>query len=172
MIIACGGHRELIISEKLYLASIGASYAEQGHTIVSGNAPGADQAYVIGASEVDPGLVELYLPWPTFEKAKIKPGNRFWTADQAWPRHIELASAASPGWDHVAPAGRLLCIRNAMVLFRWGQPADRFIALPDRTSHGWGGTGHAMRVAASLGIPVWLADRHHYWNPLEGLPTE
>jgi hypothetical protein len=172
MIIACVGRRDLRQSEKLYLESIGASYAEQGCTIVSGNAPGSDQSYALGASLVDGTLVELYLPWPNFERKAVLTGNKFWNASQAWERHVELATQASPGWDHIRDTVKPLCIRNAMIIYRWGTPVDLVIAYPDCSKHGWSGTGHSMRIAASLGIPVWLANKNTFWNPLEGLPVE
>jgi hypothetical protein len=171
--VACIGRRDLKLSEKCYLESVGALLAERGFTVCSGNAPGSDQAYAHGANLVDGRRVELYLPWATFERKWVDKHNTVWLASQAWPKHVELAASASPGWDRgVRETVKPLMIRNAMIIFRWGQPVDRVLAYPDCTKHGWSGTGHAMRVAATLGVPVWLVNKGRFWEPTEGMPQE
>lgn len=171
--IACVGRRDLRQSEKLYLESIGAKLAEQGWVITSGNAPGSDQSYAMGANLIAAEHVELYLPWKTFEKKWIDERNKVWVATQAWERHIELAASASPGWDYnVRETVKPLMIRNAMIVYRWGEPVQMVYAYPDCTKHGWSGTGHTMRVAAALGIPVFMINRGCFWNPADGMPQE
>lgn len=172
--VACIGRREVNLqSMRAYLEFLGAHYVERGFILSTGNAPGSDQLYALGAMMVDPTKVELYLPWKTFEKRAVIDGNKVWLADQAWEKHVELAASASPGWDYgIRETVKPLMIRNAMIIYRWAEPVDLVLAYPSYHKHGWSGTGHAMRVAASLGIPVWLVDRGCYWNPAEGMPQE
>jgi len=157
---------------RTYLEALGMHYAERGFVIASGNAPGSDQLYALGASSVRPENVELYLPWHSFEKQVVVEGNKVWVAAQAQERHIELAEAAAPAWGYMRDSVRQLMVRNAMIVYRWAEPVSLVLAYPDYTKRGWSGTGHGMRVAASLGIPIWLVDRGEYWNPAQGMPQE
>lgn len=155
------------------LEFFGARCVEDGFIVSSGNAPGSDQLYALGASLVNPTRVELYLPWANFEKKSVMAGNKVWLASQATERHVELAASASPGWDYgVRETVKPLMIRNAMIVARFGDPVRLVLAYPSYRKHGWSGTGHTMRVAAALGIPVWLVDRGRYWNPVEGQPID
>lgn len=158
---------------------------EGGDLLVSGNAPGSDQAFARGGSMVDPGLVELCLPWQDFEHAKFRPtiiedpdpdadvrcfrGNRIRLAQQATAEHIRIASWMHPHFDRARGATKNLFIRNAMMLIAEdGIRSSSVIAWPDRTKPGWSGTGHTMRCARYLGIPVWLAELGRWWGPNEG----
>jgi hypothetical protein len=160
------------MSDRDYLVSIGAFYAEQGFTLCTGNAPGADQLFALGGSSIDPAMVELYLPWANFERRAITEGNKIFQASQALPRHVELARASAPGFDEgIRDTVKPLLIRDAMIVYRFDDPVDLVLAWPNFTKRGWGGTGHAMRTAAALGIPVFLLNRWCYWNFLEGMPV-
>jgi len=171
--VACIGRREVPLhSMRTYLESLGALQAERGLIVSTGNAPGSDQLFALGASAVAPEHVELYLPWPNFERRCVVDGNKVWLASQALDKHVELAAAATPGWEHggVRDTVKPLMIRNAMIVLRWNEPVDLVLAYPSYHKRGWSGTGHAMRVAAQLGVPVWLIDRQIFWNPAEGQP--
>jgi len=158
-------------SMRCYLEFIGAHYAEMGFTVSTGNAPGSDQLFALGAGWQDASKVELYLPWQTFERKAILEGNQIWVAKEALDIHLELAESATNNWKHKSDAVKLLLIRDAMIVVRWNQPVDLVLAYPDYSVAGWGGTGHTMRVAGMLGIPVWLIDRGTFWSINEGMPT-
>lgn len=53
----------------------GAELVKAGHTIVSGNAPGADQAFARGGNSIDVTKVEVCLPWDGFEAHAVRIGN-------------------------------------------------------------------------------------------------
>jgi hypothetical protein len=44
--------------------------------------------------------------------------------------------------------------RNARIV----STSQLVVAWPNRNKIGYGGTGHGMRVAMELGIPIWFAD--------------
>lgn len=166
--IAGIGRRDLTRSQHAYLESVGIHLAEQGHILTTGNAQGADQAFALGASIVNPDLVELYLPWPRYEVKKAIPGQTFWTADQARPEHVDVARRAHPAWDHLKDGVRKLLVRNAMIIMRWGEPVIAVYAFPNTEKRGWGGTGHGIRCAALVGVPVYLLNEQRWWSPTEG----
>jgi len=156
MFIACIGKRELTRSEFTYLESCGTKLAEEVHVITTGNAPGADQAFALGASVVDPASVELYLPWTGFEIKKAIPGQKFWTADDAEPKHLTAAQEAHPAWNQCSQGAQKLLVRNAMLILRFDRKVDQVMAYPNVEKRGWGGTGHAIRVAYNHDIKVHL----------------
>lgn len=159
MIVACVGRRDLKRSESLYLESVGLALIENGHSIASGNAPGSDQAFALGASYLDPSKVTLYLPWSSFEKKAVIEGNVLHQVEEATAEHQDLARRAHPAWDRLEPTVRRLMVRNAMIV----KSSAVVIAFPDLTKPGLGGTGHAMRCALELGIPVWLLNEQRGW---------
>lgn len=162
MIIAMVGCRELSKSQWMYCESVGAFYAEKGVerggvTICSGNAPGADQAFVMGAMLIHYECVrfQLYLPWPTFEHRAVIGFEETFHADMASDEQRNYAEWAHPAWHRCRDAVRLLFVRNAQIVWN----AHLVVAHPDVTKRGWGGTGHAIRVARMRGVPVYLCNR-------------
>lgn len=142
--VACVGRRDLSERTAELLHRIGQQLAAQGRTIVSGNATGSDQAYAAGANAVKPTLVELWLPWPGFERTAIVIGNVVRICEQA--RCFEIAAAHHPAWDRLSQGARRLFARNVGIV----EGADIVLALPNHQKPGGGGTGHAMRLARAM----------------------
>jgi hypothetical protein len=181
--IVCIGKRALERVNVPFCESVGMRTVEGGALLVSGNAPGADQAYARGGSTIDPSMVELCLPWPDFEHTQFRPtiieqpdagyescmrGNRIRLAQQATVEHIRIASWMHPHFDRAQRSTKNLLIRNVMLLIAEdGTRSDLVIAWPDRTRDGWGGTGHTMRCARYLDVPVWLAELGRWWMDTE-----
>lgn len=162
MFIACIGSRAITKhSERCYLESIGAHLAESGHTVCTGNAPGADQLFALGAGFAHPEQVELYLPWSSFEQKAILPGNRVFHVADASSLHWQLAERAHPAWSSLGQA-RNLILRNAMIIRRFDRPVDFVYAWPNLSERDWGGTGHAIRVAQELGVPVFVLNQQRW----------
>lgn len=169
-IIACVGTRALPRYMHGQLESAGMYYVEQGHTLISGNAVGTDQAYQLGGSIADATRVIICLPWDSYENKAIIPGNQVLHAGQAAYEERELAQQASlHDWSRMKSPMRLLFIRNAMIASRC---TDTVFANPNVTRIGWGGTGHTMRCAALLNKKVWLVMHQRWWNIHEGTPIE
>jgi len=161
--IACIGSRRIEkASDRYLLEHMGAKYAEDGYTITSGNADGADDLFAAGASDVAPERVEIYLPWDSYNRRRLVHGNQIWTADQATQEHWRLAQDAHHRWDWLKDSVRRLMVRNAMLIRRFDKPVDLVVAFPDMTKPGLGGTGHACRCALMLRIPIWLAGESRY----------
>lgn len=185
--VVCIGRRDVAQSDVGYLESIGMRTVEGGDLLISGNGRGSDQMYALGGNRVNAEMVELCLPWPKFEERWIAKdpdpshgpdwrgrglvgGNRIRLASQATFQHVQLAN-----WFCLADLSRLsqgtqkLMVRNAMMLIAEdGSKSDVVLANPNMRARGWGGTGHTMRMAGYLNIPVWLVNRSRWWNPDEG----
>lgn len=142
----------------------GAYLAGRGWTLRSGAADGADSAFEAGALSVG-GQAEIYLPWAGFQGHLTGlPVERFATFGKA----IRLAADFHPAWARLTKPQRSLMARNCYQLLGrnlkspvtfvlcWA-PKPRF--MPDgRVVDVNGGTGLAVRLAASMGIPVYHLD--------------
>jgi hypothetical protein len=144
--IACIGTRELTKEENALLVEIGAWLVRQGYIVSTGLAVGSDQAFGWGANSVDPTRLELWQPWPNYEKASIKPGNIVHPSPEPWM--FEMTSKYHPNWEACSQGTRRLHARNVGIVVG----VKSVVALPGRQR--LGGTGQGMRIAASLGIPV------------------
>ena len=140
MIVAVIGSRDLPPEHLQTCRWIGRRLVERGHAIVSGNAPGADQAYAAGANEVRPDAVTLCLPWLTFERHAIHPANRIVVA-RLGTDESRRAEAACPRWRSKTNPQRLLLTRDVMIVDR----ADNVIAYP------WG-PGNGTRFTMGLAM--------------------
>lgn len=135
--------------------------AQQGWVLRTGLAPGADQAFYLGARELGP--VELYLPWPGFEHPARDADRELNTVvlDRATPPAREMARAHHPAWDKLREGARRLHARNChQILGPDLASAARMVVCwtPDGSLDGRGGrvggTGQALRLAHHHGIPV------------------
>lgn len=157
MIAVCAGSRSLVMPDLLIAEAHGSRLAQFGWRVRTGGAPGADQAFALGVSIVNPALLELFLPWASFEERAHTPQTTFWTAAAAArPEHVALAQEAHTGWFTFGHAAQLLLTRNAMMVLGFNEPADHLFAWPDRDKPGLGGTGHILRCAEIAGVPSTL----------------
>jgi hypothetical protein len=146
---------------------VGVTIAAHGHTVVSGNAQGADQLYAHGANHVNEKLVELCIPWWSYEQQARRPGN---LVRQASPttKQIQLAEQHHPNWTNLSRAVRSLMIRNAMIITDPSDiPVQHCIALLNHSKRGGGGTGHGVRISRALGVPVWDLATPGVWEQLK-----
>lgn len=136
--------------------------ASAGWLLRTGGAPGADQAFQVGAEQAD-GRVELYLPWPGFE------GFEQATLVRPSRRAYDIAAEHHPAWENLRRAARALHARNSHQIL--GRALDRpcsFVvcwtddASLDGESGSAGGTGQALRIASRYGVPVFnlAVDEH------------
>lgn len=138
---------------------------KRGHVLRSGHAPGADQAFELGAIEwldtyaefePNPARIELYLPWKSFEG-----GSPYATLEQPHANAHKLAARFHPNWQYLKQGARKLHARNCHQIFGADlvTPCDLVVCwTPDGSTDGegkkCGGTGQALRIAAAYNIPV------------------
>jgi hypothetical protein len=126
----------------------GAKLVEAGYTVVSGNAPGADQAWARGGNRVDPSRVELCLPWEGFESVAIHGRNIVRVIKPADERYFAAVKNTHPAFGHLTVAALNLHARNAMIV----DGAHLVLGSLNPLKRNGGGTGGAFRVAQRWGI--------------------
>lgn len=146
MNIACVGSRDITDEMRKNLIEIGKFIAFKGWNVVSGNALGADSAYAEGANQVDESKVWLHLPWRTYNKELIKPGNIIRPFKSEW---CELARRHHPIYDTLTFGAKKMMDRNAGIMI----DSDVALAVLNHSRVGWGGTWHGWNVAGELGKP-------------------
>jgi hypothetical protein len=142
--------------------ALGARLAREGFVLRTGASPGADQAFMRGAARAG-GRAELYLPCPGFEsdaRAHLRRLDAIVIGEPA-PRSYALAARFHPAWGELGEFERRLRARDVHQVLGadlrspvafvvcWTRDGSR-----DGSQAGAGGTGQALRVAASRNIPV------------------
>ena len=143
---------------------------DAGIALSTGGAHGADKAFEAGALRTD-APVTVHTPWPGYNG--YRPGrDPDSDIDVIHPKtgdavrglsFLHLARKHHPAWDRCRRGARALFLRNVSILA--GALDDDGAVLPVRAVIAWnpngsahgreaGGTGHTLRVAAELGIPV------------------
>lgn len=152
-----------------HMSSIATQLGNDGWTLRSGGADGADLAFERGAlkSATQP---HIYLPWPGFNNAVACRRNdpEVWT--------LAVAEAHHPAWANLKRGARQLHCRNVHQVL--GDSTDlvdsrtpsSFILCWTPDAKGGGGTGQAIRIAQAYNVPVFdLADRAVCDRVREGL---
>jgi len=148
--VACIGSREISVRKRDFLWEIGKFIVGCAQKVCSGNAQGSDQAYAAGGNNVEPHDVILCLPWWSYEKQAIVQGNQIFVEDRATLEEVHLAREHHPKWSSLSQGVQKLMIRNAMIIIR----SKLVVANLNPTKPWGGGTGHGVRIAKSLKIPV------------------
>ena len=152
------------------MADVAQILGNVGFALSTGGAHGADKAFEAGALRTD-APVTVHTPWPGYNG--YRPGRDPESdIDVVHPRpgdavrgqsFLHLARKHHPAWDRCRCGARALFLRNVSILA--GALDDDGTVLPvcaviawnpNGSAHGReaGGTGHTLRVAAELGIPV------------------
>jgi hypothetical protein len=134
------------------MSEIAKAFGNTGFTLRSGGAPGADSAFEKTAKEK-----EVFLPWNGFN-------NKSGIIPKATVKALELAEEFHPNWHNLSDSARRFMIRNVyQVLGKDLNTPSEFVICwtPDgaetanERSIKTGGTGFAIALADSLGIPVY-----------------
>ena len=139
--IAAIGTREKSDWRTEVCQKLGRWVVQCGHTLHSGNAEGSDQDYARGANSVDPSRVHLHLPWGSFNRGAVQPGN-YVHIDGGARLYQEIASEFHAKWDSLSQGAKRLHTRNVGIV----QPCQLVLAWPSDKPWG-GGTGLGMKVA-------------------------
>ena len=150
------GSRDLTPEQLEICRKLGQWFAAAGWVLNSGNAKGADQAFALGANRVDPSLVHLHLPWPSYERQAVVKGNVVRCVEDLATHELEWytkhAEKHHPAWGRLSQGAQKLMTRNGMILLPCGcHPVDLVLAWPSNRKGG-GGTGQGMRIAEEQGV--------------------
>lgn len=150
--IACVGTRKPTNRALKWMEEMGAEIGRGGYRIVTGNAPGSDQAWARGGNSVDAGRVLLVIPWKNFERKAIEKGNDVlsFSDDILGPDFDEALARAQrlhPRWEACSTGARLLHGRNVII----ARKASLMVGYPGST----GGTKLAFAASIEFGKPVY-----------------
>lgn len=151
------------------MVELGRALSHRGYGLRSGSAEGADQAFERGAIN-GTGLVQSFLPWRGF--ADRQPDGKRYLLASAQPQYAEAERIAIEhypsehyqSWSRLGRGARALQTRNSMQVLGPGlnDPvafvvcwAPNPLILEGRVVNCKGGTGQAVRIAASHNIPVF-----------------
>jgi len=144
------------------MSHIGLWIAQNGHTLRTGGARGADQAFANGYFSyryANPAHCEIYVPWASFESRARPPNAHVYVKDSLYAQN--MAARYHPDWGTLKEGGRKRHGRNCHQLL--GQdltipiPSDVLICwTPDGCSshcertRRTGGTGTAISIATEV----------------------
>lgn len=129
------------------MKELSAALAAAGWLLRTGNADGADKAFLEGSG----GKAELWLPWEGYNNP-----DGLLPAYEPRPEHFLEAQRVHPKWDYLTPASKALHARNVGII-RGGPhgPEVRFVVCWTPDAKVTGGTGLGIRLALARGIPVF-----------------
>lgn len=144
----------------LLMTRLAQRFQELGWVLRSGGAPGADQAFQMGAAPD----ADIYLPWPSFEKAFQDKYPVHFTLPRPSPAALQAARHYHPAWKKLTDASQLLHSRNLhQVLGQTLHNPSTLLACwtkdgaekTQECGYETGGTGTAIRVACRYNIPIF-----------------
>jgi hypothetical protein len=141
-----------VISRRLY---------NGGFTLRSGGAKGADQAFESALIEFEredaQKQVEIYLPWPGFEKQTrlnwFEPKRK-----TPQPEAFTFSSMYHPGWNYLSDFAKSLHARNTHQILGYditNPDLVDFVVCWTKNGKISGGTGQALRIAEAHNIEIY-----------------
>lgn len=129
-----------------------------GYTLYSGGANGADNAFELGSPRK-----AIFLPWDGFA-GRYADGNSFIVP----PYREDIVKLYHPAGDRLKPGALKLMSRNSYQVLGpdLKSPVD-FVVCWTKDGKASGGTGQAIRIADSIGIPVFNLKRPNDLTLLE-----
>jgi hypothetical protein len=130
---------------------------DHGYWLNSGGADGADTAFEEGMDSVN-GNSNIFLPWPGFN------GHKDTKFTRAKPEAHTIAATIHPVWNSLTHPVKSLIARNIHQVLGWSlkDPVDFVVCwtydgceTQESYTIRTGGTGIAISLASSLGIPVF-----------------
>lgn len=146
----------------LTITQLSQALSDRGWLLRSGHAQGADRAFEHGARNK-----EIYLRWDDFNTNESSP-------EQGYKRlkptalMLEIAKEHHPNWAACSQVAKLLHMRNVCQVLGGDckTPTDMVVCWTPNGS-GSGGTGQAIRIAATYSIPVFDLAIPSDWGALE-----
>lgn len=146
---------------------------QKGYTLRSGSAPGADQEFewAAASSGLPKGrieeLVEIYLPWKSFEEK-----NRSWIEPRRFEPQKEAFGVAAqyhPGWKNLSVGAKMLHARNCHQIFGYNINDSVFPDFVICWTEGGkmrGGTAQALRIAKDFNIKIYNLGNEKQYDEL------
>lgn len=143
------GSRQTPLDTLADMEEIAGQLSEDGWWLRTGAAPGADQAFGVGAG--NDGLL-LYLPWPSFCEKWVEVWGQY-ILRRPTEAAVKLAAKHHPAWDRCSPATKKLHGRNSHIILgkNLNKPVHAVVCWHNEE----GGTMQGIRIAKAHGIPVF-----------------
>lgn len=162
------GSRKTPLQIQSKMTEISRHLAQAKWTLRSGHAPGADQSFGEGALE----KAQIFLPWPSF--CSHVPLQAAYVYKKPSGESFQIASQFHPRWNNIPRSHQLLLARNVHQVLGYDlkSPSKFVICWTENgTITGQekdsGGTGQAIRLAASYHIPVFNLQRKVHMQRVE-----
>lgn len=128
---------------------------KRGYVLRSGHAIGADSAFERGAGET----AEIYLPVPGW-RGSASAFHQGAMGREVWGRARAIAAAHHPAFAQLSPFVQDLHTRNVFQVLgpSLDSPAE-FVLCWTADGEASGGTGQALRIAASHSVPIFNLQR-------------
>ena len=154
------GSRNITPKERSTIISVAAFLSNQGYTVRSGKALGADTAFAMGAVSNDHHRLVNYVPWKRFNNQEF--GGDYYDKvldDCNYDFCYQLAEQIHPAWERCSPAAKRLHARNILQVLgdHCNEPSKFLLACSDEDKHGdvKGGTRTAWMCAKQYAVPVF-----------------
>lgn len=147
--------------EHALATQMGGAIVRQGDDIITGNAPGFDQAVATGGNAISPGNVHLHLPWPLFERHAIQSGNKVYpelSAEFMYQTVLDLYDTyrkREGAYRNLTASTQRLMARNVSIIHQ----AERVIAAPNFVNgKPFGGTAFGIWLAEFYKKRLFIVD--------------
>jgi len=152
------GSRKITKREEKTISGIALYLKRNDFTVYSGNASGADVTFQRGSG----GNCVVFVPWKSFNESVynyIDESKFSVCIEESKDREAyESVEKFHPNPRALTRAGRNFMARNYYQVMGYGEyPVSEFVvccADEDRYGEVTGGTGQAVRIAKSLGLPI------------------
>ena len=142
--------------------------AKSGWVLRSGGAEGADLSFQAGVPKASLSMLQVFLPWPGYNDLS---GGHTIVLDRVRQQDaMNLVSKYHPAWDRCGQGARKLHARSAAIIrgADLRHPVDAVVCwTPNAVPVG--GTATGIRMAESVGIPVFNLARFKMDEVLETL---
>lgn len=154
------GSQTITEEESVLITSIGEVMARKGYILKSGAARGADEAFQLGACNVNPSMTDILLPWGSFKDRlqssfeginyRVPTAGEFRVA-----REYLVAECIIPWFDSMKPANKKFHGRNYYQVMGMVNTSVVIYCANEANSEVSGGTRTAVMIARELGIPTY-----------------
>jgi len=165
------GSRETPPDVLMTMERFGLMMARRGHTLRTGAAPGADQAFMRGCTSGH-GRMELFLPWASFEAPAVQlargPNTMVYLYPPEWA--YEHAFRFHPAPHRLSQGARSLMARNSCQILGWdSQKISTIICCWTKDGGPSGGTGQALRIGNAHKVLTFNLQKTHDRASVEDL---
>jgi hypothetical protein len=141
------GSRETPPTVLNHMQKIATRLREQGYTLYSGGAPGADSAFEAGAGDSK----VIFLPRKSFNGRKVDDVHYFKYTSEA----VDIAAQFHPLWTELSDAAQDFHARNVHQVLGLDLKSPVEFVVCWTWPNAMGGTGQAIRIANHYNIPVF-----------------